>query len=115
MWKESTNDMHEILTLIEVSWPMYASGNTCSSASSVNLEQKTGDVTVRRYNTLGGRQPLETLSQADSCEKCKKERTAAISDQPVAVASTSLKGKSLQLFEKLATTICLTIYTPADL
>lgn len=76
---------------MEVFCPMYAKGKTCSSASSVNLEQKTGDVTVRRYRTLGGLRPLETLSQAESCEKCRKDRTAAINDQPVAVASVSLE------------------------
>ena len=66
-------------------------GNTCSSASSRNLEQNTGEVTVRRYSTLGGRRPLETLNQAESCEKCRNDRTAAIRDHPVAVASGSLR------------------------
>lgn len=39
---------------------------------------------------MGGRRPPDTLSQAESWEKCRKERTAAIRDQPVVVASGSL-------------------------
>lgn len=40
---------------------------------------------------MGGRRPPDTLSQAESWEKCRKERTAAIRDQPVVVASGSLE------------------------
>lgn len=40
---------------------------------------------------MGGRRPPDTLSQAESWEKCRKERTAAIRDQPVVVASGSLR------------------------